>query len=543
MYSKLLRAVALAALVFALPTTPAHGQVVRDMTISKVGGTGSGDFAYYGSSSGTRAYSFATTSCNEGNVNLAWGGSGTSTHPVIAQNMFRVDTTAGRVTQLGYSWLKHGFCAVNENSCGSCQGTSCSSLGIGCADTYGSGLNDGSSGKGKADVDGTTGAHNDSSLTSPSGNGTIRGRLQVSASQMGLSGSRYICEAQYVYAIDHQAGNGRNNVSWREVNTSSGSGGIDGFGHTIRRYECAVEAWQELDSGVTVVEVVNTDEPTQIDQDQGHYVLGCKTTSLGGGLYRYEYALQNLTSDQSASSFAVPLCSGIIASDFYFHDVDHHSGSPYSDVDWAVTQGGGELVWEVTEDYGTNVNANALRWGTLYNFGFTADSAPVPSQVAIGLFKPGPTSALTADIEAPCTPSTCTSPSVYCTGKLNSQGCVPSIGSTGAAALTGPDDFIVTATGIVSGQYGFLLWSLAPNSLPFYGGTLCLAPPLARGSILFSGGSSAPDCSGMLAHHLTQSDLASFGRGTILHTQFWYRDPWLPELIGLTNGLAFEICP
>ena len=41
-----------------------------------------------------------------------------------------------------------------------------------------------------------------------------------------------------------------------------------------------------------------------------HYVLGYSVTNLGGGQYRYEYALQNLTSDQGADSFSIPLNCG-----------------------------------------------------------------------------------------------------------------------------------------------------------------------------------------------------------------------------------------
>ena len=46
----------------------------------------------------------------------------------------------GKFEHIGQSWLKHSFCAVSENTCGSCQSTGCSTLGIGCADTYWSDL-------------------------------------------------------------------------------------------------------------------------------------------------------------------------------------------------------------------------------------------------------------------------------------------------------------------------------------------------------------------------------------------------------------------
>ncbi len=91
---------------------------------------------------------------------------------------------------------------------------------------------------------------------------------------------------------------------------------------------------------------------------------------------------------------------------------------------------------------------------------------------------------------------------------------MPSISSSGTPSASGPDDFFVNAANPVNGQYGFVLWSLGPNDLPLYGGTLCLAPPLARLPIQFTGGSSAPaDCSGSIAFHSSQAHMAATGLG------------------------------
>ncbi len=135
---------------------------------------------------------------------------------------------------------------------------------------------------------------------------------------------------------------------------------------------------------------------------------------------------------------------------------------------------------------------------------------------------------------------------VYCTAKLNSQGCTPSISSSGTPSASGPDDFFVNAANLVNGQYGFVLWSLGPNDLPLYGGTLCLAPPLARLPIQFTGGSSAlADCSGSIAFHFSQANMAAngLGAGSRVYFQCWYRDPFLFDLVGLTDALDVTICP
>ena len=42
-----------------------------------------------------------------------------------------------------------------------------------------------------------------------------------------------------------------------------------------------------------------------------------------------------------------------------------------------------------TETFDQNPDANALRWGTLYNFRFDADVPPTTGEARIGLFEPG----------------------------------------------------------------------------------------------------------------------------------------------------------
>ncbi len=69
--------------------------------------------------------------------------------------------------------------------------------------------------------------------------------------------------------------------------------------------------------------------------------------------------------------------------------MDYHSGEIYDGTPWtgAVTAAG--VRWD-TVDYATNPNANALRWGTLYNFWFDADAPPQSATLAeLLLFKPG----------------------------------------------------------------------------------------------------------------------------------------------------------
>ncbi len=126
---------------------------------------------------------------------------------------------------------------------------------------------------------------------------------------------------------------------------------------------------------------------------EGLFILAAKVTDLATGNWRYEYALQNVNSDRSGKSFSVPLPFGMSLSDIGFHDVDYHSGEPYSGTDWEPGIAEHAIAWS-TEDYATNPNANALRWGTLYNFRFESNAPPGSTTATLALFKPGSPSSI-----------------------------------------------------------------------------------------------------------------------------------------------------
>ncbi len=358
---------------------------VPDVIVYDVGvnGNDTNDINYWGQSGGIAAYSIGTQSCNKGTKVLDWQTSGGSAlHPVIGQNMFRFKDD--RFEQLGQSWLKHGFCAVNETeaACAPCQSTPCSTLGIGCADTYWATLNDGGGGQSKVNVNATAGTHVHGGA--PSGNATIRGRLQVAVSEIDPAqnpGAEYFIEGHYVTKDDTETGNGDNSASWRRVSVLAVNN-IDGGGPTHRE-EPAIYAWQDQDRDVQIriVKILEGSRKTA-------YFFGFRVKQIGVGLWHYEYAIQNLNSDQSCGSLSVPVDPATTITNIGFHDVAYHSGDPYDGTDWPGAKIGGEVRWATTP-YATNPNANAIRWGTLYNFRFDATVPPVVSTVTMGLFKPG----------------------------------------------------------------------------------------------------------------------------------------------------------
>ena len=134
----------------------------------------------------------------------------------------------------------------------------------------------------------------------------------------------------------------------------------------------------------------------------------------------------------------------------------------------------------------------------------------------------------------------------YCTGKLNSNGCTPTLSWSGTAGSFARNDFVLEAEGVINNTVGLLLWGREAREIPFQGGTLCLGGPLRRGDLLFSGGNpSGSDCSGKLRFHVSRRFLQSppIDGFESLHAQFWYRDPSSSYGAGLTNAVQFGLCP
>ncbi|MCP3915545.1 MAG: PKD domain-containing protein [bacterium] len=380
------------AVLAALTVCGAASAQLPDVAVSQV--AGGNDWNYYGTSAGIAAYSVATTSCNVGNVQIDWMDPWDM--PVIAQNMFRI--VDGHIEQLGYSFLKDSFCAVSEPSCGSCSSTPCDTLGVGCADTYWAGLNDGQSGWAKWGVDANRGEWFSIPPGPSQDNGTIRGRLQVQTSKLGTSGAVYLVEGQYISGHDQQAGLGQNNQSWRYVNTNSVSNPSNVGG--MNMYEPGIFAWQDTHSDVRLEEANILDEGGS--GIHGFMWVGSRATDLGNGTYRYDYAVQNLTSERSVGSFRVDSTSsmGTVTDEQYF-GIDHHSGSPYSDAAWSESQNASSITW-ATQTFSQNENANAIRWGNLHAFSFVSSAPPQQNgTVTVGIFEPGSPTDLTISAWVP----------------------------------------------------------------------------------------------------------------------------------------------
>jgi hypothetical protein len=380
------------------------------------------DFSKYGTVGGISAYAISTTSCNLGDEVLSWIDSGASDnqHPVIAQNLFRLKN--GRFEQIGQSWLKHGWCAVDGTLCGTCNSDgSCDWLGVGCSDPYGSGLNGAQGDLGpRSQVNAATGFF-PFPFTAPAAPATIGRRLQVAISDLDPAlnpESLYFGEGHYIHPEDAAVGNDDNNASYRRVlvgSLTSGSYTLSLTGSTNQQ-KPAIMAWKENGLGVGIPDPNVTITTVDVAAD-GRFLVGSKVTDNGNGTWHYEYAIQNLNSDRCAGGFSVPAPAGADPTNVGFHDTFYHSGEPFSNADWTPSVGADAVSW-TTQSYSQNPNANALRFGTLYNFRFDASTPPTSGVATISLFKPAAGAATaTVTIPVPSAP-----PSLI--GDLNDDGVV-----------------------------------------------------------------------------------------------------------------------
>ena len=368
---------------------------------------------------GIDAVALGTTSCNTGTQVLLWQ-SGTPNHPVIRQNVYKYKVVdgAGRMEQLGASWLKHAFAAVAGSLCCTCQGGG-GGLGVGCSDPYGSGLNGNQPSAGPNwQVNAHTGVF-PYPPANPAWAGAIARRCQIPVSALEPtgtgSGARFFGEGHYVTPDDAAAGNQNNNVSWREMSCSGTTEfSMAFFGPTMRE-DPAIRAWATAESGVTLQNV-------QIPGD-GLVIVGSKATDLGGGTWHFEYAVYNMNADRNVGSFSVPVPAGVNVTNIGFHDIAYHDGDGtgsvnFSGADWVGTVAGGAVTWACAPQTLDN-NANAIRWSTMYNFRFDADVAPVTGVITVTPWKPGVPADVTTTGDVPGNAAF----SVMCAGDGSSTPC------------------------------------------------------------------------------------------------------------------------
>jgi hypothetical protein len=360
----------------------------------------------------------ATTSCNNGDYPVNFYALPNTDHPFFPQNLYRMSGGADnlqRFEQIGQSWIKHTFGASEDDLCDlGCDTSNCttfSQLCPGCADPYLADEN------GWYDLLGSRAWVNPFTgffLSNPNPtnhNGHVHDdtshRLRVNVSDLNTTlnqGATYFVESQYLDPLEYnwcQTHPGQcnmyNNASYRHFLVSGTTNfTFSPLDQTVRMHP-AITAW----TGATV----SQQEPDP--GNDGIWFMGYKVTNPTPGVYHYEYALYNQNLDRSIQSFSVPLGAGANLSNIGFHAPPQEPGwandgtinnQGYSSMPWAVTQTSGSITWN-SETFAQNQNANAIRFGTSYNFRFDADQPPQSASATVGFFKTG--SPMMVAIQAP----------------------------------------------------------------------------------------------------------------------------------------------
>ena len=329
---------------------------------------------------GRAGLSMATTSCNVGDVDVTWQAAMAENHPGIAMQLYR--DLDGRFEQVGTSWIKHGFFALSNSQCTTCQHPSNGTfLGVGCSDTYGTSNNGDRFWLGPRDEwdpqAGTwecLGSYFDGTpvdcVRNQTGSGlnAVDHRLEAFDQDLNNTGATYYYEAFYMVNGDqdqqNNIGSRRCTMSW---NGSSWSFSTPGTAGNPLVEGPAVERWPDADLS----------NRGDFGADDGVAVVSVNTTDLGGGQWRYEYALFNWTVDRRIREFSVPYAGN--ATDFFFHDTDDQAAN-----DWTATKVGKNVTFTFPDVFlpGHKVGG-PLELCTLYNFGFTSNRAPVKHDAAL----------------------------------------------------------------------------------------------------------------------------------------------------------------
>ena len=383
------------------------------------------ELAQFGSAGSQVGLAVATTSCNNGDQPVNFLALPNTDHPVVPQNLYRMSGGAdntGQLEQIGQSWIKHTFGASEFDECNlGCNTNNCiqfSQLCPGCSDPYNADQN------GTYDLLGSRAWVNPFTGSFPSNANDHSGhvhngvshRIPVETSDLvpGKNpGATYFGEAaylsphEYTWCLSHPGQcNMFNNYSYRQFSVSGGPTffNFPPVGSTVRM-QPAIQVWAA--TGATVEQV----EPDP--GNDGMFFVGYKVTGPTAGVWHYDYAVFNMNLDRAIQSFEVvfpgfpPNLSNI-----GFHAPPQHPGwahdgtegdAGYSSTPWTFTVNGpppfpNSAVWNC-ETFAQNQNANAIRWGTLYNFRFDSPAAPAKSTANIAFFKTG--APVAVEIQAP----------------------------------------------------------------------------------------------------------------------------------------------
>ncbi len=301
-------------------------------------------------------------------------------HPYLIWNLYRLNAD-GTMDQIGRSGVKHAFLTLNT----ACDDDPFDShiLGRGCADVYSVGNNDSNQSLGpRSEIIpftnqwGRCGSIYDTNcdgFQNSSTNTSFDQRLVVRESQFSgpeHAGATYLFESWYLARQDIDILNsmGTKRVTFSRPGTVWVVGGNDQY-----KLGPAIDRWVDPAAPGPNASSV------QISTAEGQVKVASKVTDLGGGRWRYDYAVMNLDfsraitegaepnlrvlSNQGFNGLAVPAGAATIT-DLKFSDGDVDPTN-----DWTASISGGNVFWVAPA-------GNSLNWGTMFRFSFIANRAP-----------------------------------------------------------------------------------------------------------------------------------------------------------------------
>ncbi len=307
-------------------------------------------------------------------------------HPYLIWNLYRFNAD-GSIDQIGRSGVKHAFLTLNT-SCIENPGDS-HILGRGCSDLYSTGNNDANNSLGPrseiipaSNVWGRCGSIYDvncDGVQNSSGNGSYDRRLVVRESQFSgaaQTGATYRFESWYLARQDINILNSM--ASTAASFTRPSTVWVVG-GQTNYRLGPVIDRW--VDPAAPGANA----RTTMVSTPEGNVKVAVKAVDLGNGQWRYHYAAMNLDfarartegtepnirvlSNLGFDYIRIPVDSATV-SDFTFSDGDTDAQN-----DWLAEVRDGRLQFTAA------TRGNALNWGTMFRFSFTANQAPADGSV------------------------------------------------------------------------------------------------------------------------------------------------------------------
>lgn len=229
------------------------------------------------------------------------------------------------------------------------------------------------------------------------------------------------------------------------------------------------------------------------------------------------------------------------------------SGTPFEDVFTVQISNDGGATWSTVEVVGPT---GEVVFGGWFQHQFRVADVIAPTNqvrlrfVASDLGNPSTVEAAIDDLAIADVTCPTPGPTTYCVAKVNSQGCVPAISTSGTPSASSASAFPIQCANVLSNKPGILIYGAQRAATPFQGATLCIAAPVRRTPIQMSGGNPPPaDCSGVFAFDFNALVRAGTDAGLVpgrrVVAQYWSRDVFDPTGFGssLSDACEFTIQP